>query len=283
MKFSSVIFIVIGVCSIIAGLILCTSADAAAKEDGYNLHEGFYDAEGNISEKFPFGISEDVDISKISVELDGVDVEIIGGSARSEIICENLTPGTYASFVSNKVITFTNILDSSTILDALSSIEFDGIRKFFDPEIFKPKPKKVYVYINEESEIIKQLSLELNNCNVNVKNVTGSLDFRVKATNSNLTFTDCQTDSSINCEITKSELKFINFEFNRSEFIFTDSKFDFDSTLFILHRFNIVSDKTIVVNGENFEGDYNLYMEYDTYPLVKINATGTDIKISCLG
>ena len=268
MKASSIIFIVIGLCAIIAGMILCSSADAQARADGYNLHEGLYDANGNITANYSFSLDDEVNVSKISVELEGVDVMIIGGSSKSEIICQNLYGGTYACYVSNRVITFTNTLDSSNILEAFSTIKFDGIRNFFDTKIFDKRHQMVYIYINEDSEIIKQLSFKLKNCTVTVKNVTGSLDFRLNAEDSDVTFSDCATDSSVYCDIKTSTLNFNNFEFNRSEFILEESSFNFDSTLIMLYRFDITSDQMISVNGNEHEGFYNLYAEFESYPLV---------------
>ena len=135
MKVSSIIFIIIGLCAIVAGMLLCSSADTQARADGFNLHEGFYDAQGNITDSYSFSLEDEVNVSKISIELEGVDVIVMGGSAKSEIVCQNLYGGTYACYVSNRVITITNTLDSSNILEALSSVKFDGIRNLFDPDI----------------------------------------------------------------------------------------------------------------------------------------------------
>ncbi|MBE6543777.1 MAG: hypothetical protein E7675_05205 [Ruminococcaceae bacterium] len=283
MKTSSIIFIIIGLCAMVAGMILCSSADAQARADGYNLHEGLYDAQGNITESFSFSLEDNVNVSKISIELEGVEVIVLGGSSKSEIVCQNLYGGTYACYVSNKVITITNTLDSSNILEALSSIKFDGIRNFFDPQVFEKRQSRVYIYVNEDSEVIKQLSLKVKNCDVNVKNVTGSLDFRLDAEDCNVNFSDCATDSSVYCNIKKSTLAFNNFEFNRSEFILEESTFNFDSTLILLYRFDITSDKTITVNDNLYEGYFNLYNEFESYPLVKITGTSSDINVKFLG
>ena len=283
MKTSTVIFILIGVCMVIAGLILCNTADAQARADGYNLHEGFYNEDGNIINTHSFSLEDEVNVSKISVELDGLDVEIVGGAKKSEIVCQNVYSGSYAFYVSNNVVTLTNMLDTSNIIDALGSIKFEGIRKYFDPTIFSQRDQKIYIYINENSEIIKQLSFKLTNCNVNVSNVSGSLDFRIKAENSNLTFSDCSTDSSVTCDAINSELKFINFEFNRSEFKLTDCNYKFESSLVLLYRFDVVSDKIIKANSEEHSDYFVLNTEFDTYPLVKINAIGSEVSLSFLG
>ena len=282
MKTSTVIFILIGVCIIIAGLILCNTADAQARADGYDLHEGFYDENGNIITNHSFALEDDINVSKISVELDGMDVEIIGGAVKSEIVCENVYPGSYAFYVSNKVVTLTNMLDTSNIMDALGAIEFDGIRRFFDPTLFNKRDQKIYIYINENAETIKQLSFKLKNCNVKVSNVSGSLDFRVNAENCSLVFSDCITDSSVYTKATNCDLSFINFEFNRSEFELNQCKYKFDSSLILLYRFDVISDQIITANGQEYSDYYILYPEFESYPLVKIKANSSEVTIKYL-
>ncbi len=282
MKTSSIIFIFVGIICIILGLLFCKTADAQARADGFNLHEGLYDADGNIKKNFSFSLEDEVNVSKIAINLEGVEVEIIGGASKSEIICENLATGTYACTVSNKVISITNVLDSSTILDALGSIRFEGIRNFFDPNLLTKKDSKIYIYINEDSETIKQIAFELDNCDVKVQNVVGSLDIRLKAEDSNIIFSDCSTDSSVNCDVKNSNIDFINFEFNRSEFTLEESTYKFESTLVLLYRFDIVSNKEINVNSETYTEYFLLNNEFESYPLVKINGVNSEIDINYL-
>ncbi len=281
MKPSAIIGIIIGIIAIIAGIVLCSVADASAKMDGYNLHEGFFDANGKISNSYSFSLTDSVNVTKIALEFDNADIIIRGGAEKSQVTVENILPGQYACFVSNKVISITNHVDLSTLIDSASILKFDGIRNFLDPELYKTKKAKVYIDINETNEEIKQLALDVNNCNVTVSNVVGSLDFRINSKKSQLLISDCSTDSNLTIEGETSSFELVNFEFNKSDITLTESSdLKFNSTLILLYRFDVKSDRNIIVNGETFTESFERSMQNEDYPLVGINSENSDITIT---
>ena len=108
MRISSVVSIVLGTIAIVLGIVLCNSAEADAIANGYNFFEPIYDENGNIEKEFSFSHDDDINVSKVEINLEGANVYVIGGAEKSKVVIKNLYGGTYSCNVSNKVITITN-------------------------------------------------------------------------------------------------------------------------------------------------------------------------------
>lgn len=283
MKLSSIVSLILGAIAIIVGMIICSSAENQALASGYNLHQPIYDENGNIEKEYSFSIEDDVNVSKVSIELDGANVYVIGGAEKSKIVVRNMFAGTYSCNVSNKVITVTNNIDVSNLLDAAKDLEFNGIRQLFNFDNFKKRQPEVYVYLNYSSEQIKQLSLEVTNCVVSVQNIEGSLDLRLDAENSTLSFTDFITDSSIDCELIDSDVSFTNVNFLKASVKGEKSNFTFDSDLVVLYSISAKTAGTIKANGTEHRDTFKHNENQPDYPSINIELKSGNVVLNYVG
>lgn len=277
MRLSSVVSLVLGAIAIVVGIVLCNAAEADAIANGYNLYEPIYDESGNIEKEFSFSHDDDINVSKVEIELEGANVYVIGGAEKSKIVVRNMYAGTYSCNISNKVATITNVMDMSTLVDAAQGIEFNGIRQFFNFENFKKRQPEVYIYLNYTNEPIKQISFDVKDCIVNVSNIEGSLDLRIDAENSNMAFSDFITDSGIDCELVNSDVTFTNVDFLNANIEGEGGSFTFDSELIVLYRITAATVGTIKANGETFQDSYKINENQQDYPTMNITFTSGDI------
>lgn len=280
MKLSSIVSLILGAIAIIVGLVICSSAESEALANGYNLHQPIYDENGDIEKEYSFAVEDEVNVSKIEVELEGANVYVIGGSEKSKVVVRNMYGGTYSCNVSNKVISVTNKMDLSTLVDAAANIEFNGIRQIFDINNFKKRQPEVYIYLNYTSEQIKQISFNVKDCIVNVQNIEGSLDLRVEAESSTLNFADFITDSSIDCELIKSTATFTNVNFLNAKVTGEESNFTFDSELIVLYRILAKTAGNIQANGTDYTDEFSANENQNDYPTIDIEMTSGDIVLN---
>ncbi len=282
MKLSSIVSLILGAIAIIVGLVICSSAESEALANGYNLYQPIYDENGDIEKEYSFAVEDEVNVSKIEVELNGANVYVIGGAEKSKVVVRNMYGGTYSCSVSNKVISITNKMDLSTLVDAAANIEFNGIRQLFDINNFKKRQPEVYIYLNYTTEQIKQISFDVTNCIVNVQNIEGSLDLRVEAENSTLTFADFITDSSIDCELIKSDVTFTNVNFLNAKVTGEESNFTFDSELIVLYRIFAKTIGNINANGSDYTDEFSVNENQNDYPTINIEMTSGDVVLNFL-
>lgn len=282
MKLSSIVSLILGAIAIIVGLVICSSAESEALANGYNLYQPIYNENGDIEKEYSFAVEDEVNVSKIEVELDGANVYVIGGAEKSKVVVRNMYGGTYSCSVSNKVISITNKMDLSTLVDAAANIEFNGIRQLFDINNFKKRQPEVYIYLNYTTEQIKQISFNVTDCIVNVQNIEGSLDLRVEAENSTLTFADFITDSSIDCELIKSDVTFTNVNFLNAKVTGEESNFTFDSELIVLYRIFAKTIGNINANGNDYTDEFSVNENQNDYPTIDIEMTSGDVVLNFL-
>ena len=176
MKPSSVVFLAIGLVLVIAGLLLCNSATKKADAAGYNLFEAEYDENGNTVKSYSFSDDSGKQVKKLCVQIDGVDVEIIGGKSESKVDVYNMTALGYTCSISSQVMTVSNHFDLSLLIDSGgSAFNFNGIRKYFDKNMLVPREKYIKIYISD-AEDLSQIELDCMNCKVTMTNVSSSVD-----------------------------------------------------------------------------------------------------------
>lgn len=283
MRISSIVSLVLGILAIIFGAMICRSAEEAAVADGYNLHQNIFDENGNIEKEHSFSVEDGYDVTKLEIELEDVDVYVIGGAEKSKILVRNMFGGTYSCNVSNKVITITNKLDISGFVDAAQGIEFNGIRNIFDLNNFKKRRGEVYIYLNYSSEDIKQISLDVKNCNVSVQGIEGSLDLISKSENSTVSIADFITDSSIKCEMIKSQVSFTNVSFFNANVTGDESSFKFDSELVILYRILASTSGMITANGVEYGESFTHNENQSDFPTINIEFIRGNIDLNFMG
>ena len=211
MKPSTLIVMSVGLIITLTGFLLCLFSKSSIEKkypdrDLFSYEGDFYEIiDDDTVRKLDFSdvvyktvgdsvkeVTQDVKVLSVTLK-DVKNVEIIGHQNVSEIEVYNMTPGRYACEISSGVVTLSNVFDETMIFNYLSDVvtNFNGIRRFFNPDIFKSKPQKVIINIDDD-DLLNRIDLDFTNCeNVVVRNLTCSLDCKVALNNSNLVFDSC--------------------------------------------------------------------------------------------
>lgn len=211
---SSWIFLLISALLIVSGLFLCNYARSLAPNDEA--------IDGNNTSKDGQLLSEldysDLNISTVSLALEGCDVEIRGGAKEAKVELIGFRPNTYISSVSNKTLRISNDI---SLLDYLnfdgSGVTFSGVWQTllsFTRETDESETLKVVVYIPDDFDI-KQYSMSFTDCSVRVLGVggeEGECDLALYANKSTVEFNQVKA-SMVDFETEESELSLLNNEF----------------------------------------------------------------------
>ncbi len=254
MRPASIIFLVLSLILIITGSVICSRATREAEADGFNLLERETDEDGNSIRSYPLTKEkeDDPEILKLQVKLKGVELTIEGGQERSYVEVWN-RGAVFNCFKANKVMTVSNLLDFADIIESSGSgFEFDGIRKYMDFHIFETKKTKVVIYLSND-EPLKQIELQLEDCDATMRGVDSSLDLIAKSTNSRLSLQEIKTDSHIRLEATGGSIEAEDLLFAGMDLDLAGCKFALDETnfsaLYPIGYSLTMEDASLTVNG----------------------------------
>lgn len=254
MRPASIIFLIISLILIITGSVICGRATKRAKADNFDLTEQQTDKDGNSIRTYPLTKTEedDTEILKLSVKLKDVDVVIEGGKESSYVEVQN-KGAIFNCYKSNKVMTVSNIFDLAEMIESSgSNFEFNGIRKYMDFSVFELKETKVFIYLSN-SDPLKQIELQLENCSATMKNIDSSVDIISEAKNANLTLQEIKTDSHIQIKAEGSTITATDLLFAGMKAECTNCKLTLDETNYsVLYPIGYtlsMEDGSLTVNG----------------------------------
>ena len=211
MKPSTIIVMSVGLIITISGFFLCLFSKSTIEKkysdkDLFSYDGDFYEIiDGETVRKKDFSdvvyktvgdMQKEVqqDVKVLSLVLSGVDkIEIVGNQDRSEVEVYNMTPGTYSCEIASGMISVSNVFDQTMVFNYVSDVvtNFNGIRRFFNPDIFEKKVQKVIVNIDDD-DLLNRIDLNLTDCkDVTVRNLTCSLDCKITLNNSSVVFDSC--------------------------------------------------------------------------------------------
>lgn len=136
------------------------------------------------------------DINKINIEATDASVNIIGGSDESRIELVNFNENLYSFNCSNRLITFKESPDLSSVLRFWESgFTFKGMRYIMrfganDGE------KIINIYLTED-DYVKNFTIELGKGKIKVENISGESDYNFTLENGVVSMENVKTDSVI--------------------------------------------------------------------------------------
>lgn len=197
MKPTSIIFLVFAIVIFISGMITCGVAKGMAKSSGIVLFEQTEDANGNAVIKKD--IPEDV-VTKISLDLEDVDVNIYGGADKSYIELINFDVNSYGMNISNNTLSITDSFDITSLFTSSGGVQFKGLRYYIVGSV-KPKgSRSVNVYISDSSEM-SGVSVALDSGNVSIINIYNAIDYTVSINKGNLIMDSIRSTSVSNIDV----------------------------------------------------------------------------------
>jgi len=176
MKPTSVIFLVVSVLLIIGGMITCSVAKDIAITDSYTL---FSDTEnGGTYTRHDFDSAE---INKIELLVSDAEINVYGGAEQSYIEFYNFRDGMHTVSTAGKTISLDEIPHLKSPFDFSSGFSFSGLRYFLRSDTKDLGPKKVNIYLDTAASL-KILSIEADNCTVNMEKIYAQFDLVLEST-----------------------------------------------------------------------------------------------------
>ncbi len=207
MRPTSVIFLIISILLACVGGMLCLSAVSTAEETGEVLFESIKTENGNYVATKYFGLSADEtpdnsssknNIKKIALNLQNVDVEIVGGAETNKIELYNFTEGMYSYKTS--VGGALSIDDLNGLLKMVSfgtsGINFKGFRNLLFYRDYAALDRRVVVYIKNDANITN-ISCSVKDGSITVKNIAKTCDFTLETDSGEILVDSVAVNSSV--------------------------------------------------------------------------------------
>jgi len=270
MKPTSIIFLILSIILIAAGIVTCYAANKIAKQNDIDLFYSASDSENNIIDTHDFSQSE---INKITLNLEKTDVYIYGNASESKIILYNFNQNSLTYAQINKII---SVDDSGSVLSLFkvtdNGVSFNGLRNliFSSESEVKDKEKKIEIYISE-SESIKVFDFKINSGNLVIKDINESADYTLAVSSGNINLHNIVTESKMRIELGKGDIMLKDVDFADANIVLTEGtlsqnikdngKLAFDYT---------VENGTISVNNISKDQSYQITTDE---PESKLKAT----------
>lgn len=205
MKPASIIFCIISVLVIIAGLFMCTTAMDMAKEQNIALFDtDVKDIDGNTVRS---NTVTQKDLNKIQINVMDADVTI-APSKTGETYVElyNFQVGTYDFSVQNKLLQINNSAGLLSILNLENlSFRFNGLRSYLMYRPMQDKQKVVNLYLADVGEV-KSIEIASKGGDVFVRDLTLATDYSISSTNGSVWLDRIETTSRVSVSIDKGQL-----------------------------------------------------------------------------
>ncbi len=202
MKPVSIIFCIISVILIVAGLITCSVGLVQAKAQGIQLYDT-KDENDEIVNTYDFSAD---DIGKIEINAGDADVKIVCGADSNKIEIKNYSSTKYLCQVENKSLIMQAGMNILSLTDlAQGEIAFKGFRYYVN-DFFSGKTlgrKSVTVYVTDTFDI-KVFDINVGNGDVEIVDSNCDADYTVNVESGDILLKNIETSSNVTLKINKS-------------------------------------------------------------------------------
>ncbi len=202
MKPVSIVFLIISVFLIIAGLITCSVGIVQAKAQGIQLYDTKNEDDEIVN---TYDFTSD-DIGKIEINAGDADVKIVCGADSNKIEIKNFSSTKYLCQVENKALVMQAGMNILSLTDlAQGEIAFKGFRYYVN-DFLSGKTlgrKSVTVYVTDTFDI-KVFNVNVGNGDVEIINSNCDADYNVTVESGNIDLKNIETSSVVSLKINKS-------------------------------------------------------------------------------
>lgn len=200
MKPASIIFLIVSVIIIIAGLVLCTAGVNLAREQDVALFATDVSVVGDdviATDTFSGEI-----INKVKINLSDADVRIEpSGTEDTYIELVNFQIGTYDYSVQNKMLLVDNETSIFSIMHiADGNFSFDGLRHYLSYRTGKNTEKSLILYLGNDVTA-KTFEISVKEGNVSVSGFDLSADYTVSIGTGSLMLSEIKTKSAVSVNV----------------------------------------------------------------------------------
>ena len=203
MKPVSIIFLIVSIILVIAGLLTCSFAMLQANRQGVDL----YDTKiVNGQSEAQYDYSED-SVNKIQIEVGDCDVHIVCGAEENKVVMNNFSSAGYICEVTNGALIVEDTVNIFNITDIIENgkIRFKGFRYYLRDRKITAGSKSLTVYISDKFDI-KIIDVKVSKGDVDVIGYTNNTDYKIDITTGKFTAENIVTDSKVGVQIGKGSV-----------------------------------------------------------------------------
>ncbi len=259
MKPTSIIFLIVSVALVIAGMVTLSVAQSMAHAEGVELLAKTEEGSDNIVFQHEYDADS---IGRIRINVKNADVNIIGSSSRAYIELINFPEGMYEFSSANRILTVDNNSDLSSLENvAALAFSFKGLRSIINYFQTEDKPQTVNIYISDEYPV-KIIDCILDAGSVRIENSSLKTDYNVKIGAGNLDIEAVSTTSVVNAEIGAGDVTITDGSISTLELLLDAGSFKAENT------------EISMLNAEIEAGDFTLTSPADLELLNLTLSTG---------
>ncbi|MCL2517859.1 MAG: DUF4097 domain-containing protein [Oscillospiraceae bacterium] len=276
MKPTSIIFLILSIILIACGFGLCFVANNVSRAQGIPIYAQTFDENNNSIERIDLNV---MGITRISLTIKDADVFIINKAEESYIELVNFYKNTYDLKTNSKTIQLDDTINILSLLKFTENgFEFNGLRYYLIPDMYREKKKVVNIYIKEDEEI-KIFDIDIKDGNLFMKDFVKRADYTVNVVKGDIYFDTIRTSSMFNLTLNEGKLTFqnclinvINADINAGYCYFNTLSIDFVD-------YNLTTPLgRIYYAGEDKGGTFNQFMPMASTKL-NVNVNDGDIYI----
>lgn len=185
------VLLILGAIIIAAGFMVCIAGAVVANLNGEQL----FAEKTEEGKGYTYSFSGD-DINKIEIEATNAKVNIIGGATESKIELINFNENFYSFNCSNRLITFKESPDLSSVLRFWESgFTFKGMR--YIVRLDRNEGEKVINIYLTNKDYVKNFSISVGNGKINVEDILTESDYNFTLADGIVTMNNVKTTSVI--------------------------------------------------------------------------------------
>lgn len=205
MKPASIIFLIVSVVVIAAGLGLLFTSAGMAEKQGIQLFEAEKLTDGDIRQTIDFSETE---LNRISLNVTDTVVNI-GRGERSYCEIINFPAGTYSANLMAQSFSLDDSLNIFSIMSfAESGFEFKGIRQYlqyYNRTGFLKLQKEVNIYI-ASSDKINVIDFNGSESSFTISDINAKTDYRIEMTGGSVNINNVSTSSTMTISASESDI-----------------------------------------------------------------------------
>ncbi len=202
MKVASIVFLVISILIIGAGILTSYLAYDSAIENGIDIFNEYYSETGDyiITEEIPSSIK------KIIIDIDHTStVNLLSSTESSYIEMVNYTP--YSYMISNSSDSVISITDTISAYNTIISVKNNGLRHLLKSSSYSERDRIINVYLSDDD--IEHFDINISNGSFNANSISSQTNYSVIIENGNVCFDRVYTDSKLYVSIKNGDADFI--------------------------------------------------------------------------
>ena len=210
MKPGSIIFLIVSVLIIIAGLVLCAIGVNVAQEQGVALFSTDVSVvDGDVIRS---DILDDSIINKVKMNLDDVNIHIARSeSGEAYLELHNFRVGSYDYSVQNKMLLIDNETSIFSIMRiAEGNFSFNGLRHYLTYKNGTNTQKELYLYLTDAASV-NTFDISCTRGNISIDDLSIAADYNISLQAGDITLSSVTTKSTFNISTTKESSHWIMF------------------------------------------------------------------------